>query len=62
MSNTNQKMKTEDIAYIVESEGLDYAILHYLDADAIEDGALAKLWKQAGHLLEQIEEMLEEVE
>jgi len=52
------KYSLQDVANIVESEGLDYAITGYMGADRIEDAELAKQWNIAREALEKIEEIL----
>lgn len=49
----------EDVADIVSSEGLDYAILHYMSSEEIEDEALSSLWEQAKTVLSEINAILE---
>lgn len=58
MSNT--KYTTEQVAGIVDCEGLGYAVTDYLGADSIEDPELARLWRQAKEALDEINEILEE--
>ncbi len=56
----NERKKTiEEVAQIVEQEGLDYAIQHYLHCDSIEDPDLAKAWAAAGAALITVDQMLE---
>lgn len=54
------RMNHEQIAGIVEGEGLDYTILHQIRASQIADQRLATLWEIAYLALSQIEEMLDE--
>jgi len=51
-------MTLEEIAVIVDNEGLGYAIAHYMGSDDIEDPVLKEKWEQAGKLLREIEDML----
>jgi hypothetical protein len=48
----------EEVAQKVESEGLGYVVLDYLDAESIMDEELRALWKQAKDALDKIEKML----
>ena len=53
-------MKTlDDIAAIVDTDGLDYAITDYMKSDDFEDRELAVLWDAAKVLLDQITNTLE---
>lgn len=54
-----KKYSLEELAQVVESEGLGYAIQHYLDAERIEDPEMAALWKQCAELMDQIDKKLE---
>ena len=54
------KKSNQQVADIVESEGLGYAVQHYMGADAIKDPKLAALWKTAKDALDAIEAMLPE--
>lgn len=49
----------EEVARIIENEGMGYAIMWYLNAAQIEDSKLASLWQQASVLLRKIEKHLE---
>jgi hypothetical protein len=49
-----------EVAAIIESEGLGYAIQCYMSADSIEDKVLATYWEEAKEVLDKIEEYLEE--
>jgi hypothetical protein len=51
---SDEKYSIEQVADIVESEGLGYAIQHYMSADSIEDEDLARLWRIAKEALDQI--------
>jgi hypothetical protein len=52
--------EVNDVAGIVEQEGLGYAVQHYLSAERIQDAKLADLWGRAKGLLNEIETYLEE--
>lgn len=54
------KYTIEEIKDIVESEGLGYAIMEYVEAKKIEDPNLAELWRDAYDSLKGIEAILEE--
>lgn len=59
---SEEKYTTEQVADIVASEGLGYAVQHYMGADSIEDLRLAGLWSTARTALDAIDAMLPEVE
>ena len=58
MNMKNEQLSNLEIYYIVECEGLGYAIQHYMSSDRIADEYLAKKWKQCGELLNEIEDIL----
>lgn len=49
----------EHLQEIVAKEGLEYAILGYLSADKIIDPQIRVMWKEAKHLLENINKALD---
>jgi hypothetical protein len=53
------KYTIERVAQIVEIEGLEYAILDYMNGDKIADENLAQMWDEAGDLLGKIWRILE---
>lgn len=53
-------MTNEDIAYKVDSEGLDYAITSYMGSEDFIDRELAAWWDEAKKYLDLIKERLEE--
>lgn len=53
------KRTVEEIADIINAEGLGYAIQHYLSGSNIEDQKLSKMWDEAESLLCRIEERIE---
>lgn len=53
-------MTNQEIANIVDSEGLGYVILDYLSSDEIDDPVLKEKWKQAENILTDIQNMLPE--
>lgn len=55
-------MTNEDILGIVENEGLDYAIQHYLSPSDIEDPTLKEIWTKAKIYLDKVSAFLEDVE
>jgi len=59
MAKKSKKMGLEQVAGVVENEGLGYAVQHYMSGKDIEDIHLAQLWDQAGDLLNEIDEILE---
>lgn len=44
----------EEVAVIVENEGIGYAVTGYLSADRIEDPDLRRMWETAREALEAI--------
>lgn len=44
---------------IIEGEGLDYAVRHYIDGSAFKDPETASLWTEAGQALNALVEHLE---
>lgn len=59
MAKKSKKMGLEQVAGIVENEGLGYAVQHYMSGEDIADKKLAKLWDEAKVLLNEIDEILE---
>ena len=57
----SEKYSVNEMADIIDAEGLDYAIMHYCSADKIADPKLAKLWKKANKSLEDITDIFNEV-
>ena len=55
-------ISNQEVAQIVEQEGLDYAIQHYISSKDFEDRKLAELWTKAGEILDEIVDMLPEIE
>lgn len=53
-----KKYTIKQVAQIVESEGLDYAIQHYMGSDRIADADLAAAWDHASEALAAVEEIL----
>ncbi|MEI2465168.1 hypothetical protein [Niallia taxi] len=54
-----KKYSIQDVADIVDSEGLGYAITGYLSSANIEDDNLRELWIKAAEVLDKIEKTLE---
>lgn len=54
------KKTKQEVADIIEMEGLGYAITDYLDADNIEDEELSILWGRADAAMKLIMRKLEE--
>lgn len=48
----------EEVAVIVENEGIGYAVTGYLSADRIEDPDLRRMWETAREALEAISSMV----
>lgn len=55
-----RKRSNKQVNSIVESEGLGYAVEHYLDANSIADPELSKLWATAADALKKISTILEQ--
>ena len=55
----DKPLSLTQVADIVQSEGLGYAITNYLSADNISDPELRNLWDHAGRIMKNIEELLE---
>ena len=53
-------MTNQEVANIVDSEGLGYAILNYLSSNEIDDPVLREKWKQAETILTDIQNILPE--
>lgn len=57
------KLTKAEVAMIVDSEGLGYAVSHYLSPSLvarIEDTRLRLLWTEAAERLQEIESILED--
>jgi hypothetical protein len=52
-------MTIEQVASVVDSNGLDYAILHYMKPESIKDDELRSVWNKAHAALKDIERILE---
>lgn len=55
----SRKYTLEEVADIVQIEGLGYAIQHYMSGESIEDPELAQLWGKCAELMYEIERKLE---
>jgi len=55
----SEKRSIQDVADIVEIEGLGYAVSNYLSAENIEEPELARQWKIAKEALTAIENIIE---
>jgi hypothetical protein len=53
-----KKHSIQQVALIVEYEGLGYAIQDYMSGDSIEDPELAKMWDECQKLMNKIEDVL----
>jgi hypothetical protein len=63
MRRMAKKNKTiEDLYYIVENEGLGYAVADYVNPDTIEDNEMRKLWKEADEALKKVQNVLDKWE
>lgn len=57
---SKKKYSIEQVADIVNSEGLGYAVQHYMSADQIADPELKKQWGNAKVALSIIEMILQD--
>ena len=58
----NEKLKSiQEVAMIVQIEGLEYAITEYLSADNIEDAVLKDLWKKAKESIRNVDKYLGDI-
>lgn len=55
-----RKVSVSEIASIIESEGLGYAIEGYISSDQIADSDLADMWERAAAVLAEITDYVEE--
>lgn len=55
----SEKKSLEEVAQIVQCEGLGYAVQHYMSGDEIENKTLREFWEEASRLLNQIDTILE---
>jgi len=55
-----EKYSNESLSYIVEHEGLDYAVTGYVTAEKIEDPEIRALWIKARDIMYNLEKLLEE--
>lgn len=55
------KLSKEEVAWVVENEGLDYAICEYMGADSIADSELAEAWEAAKFALKRVVDLLPEL-
>ncbi|ATF13531.1 hypothetical protein A616_16575 [Brevibacillus brevis X23] len=55
-----KKYSIKQVAEIVDSEGLGYAIQSYLNHENVEDEELAAMWKECGELMARIYSKLED--
>ncbi len=58
-SLASRRLSTPDVAAIVESKGLSYAVTDYLSSAEIEDGPLSEAWREAAVALRRITDLLE---
>lgn len=55
-----KKYSVSQVADIISSEGLGYAIQSYLKSTQIKDEDLAEMWERASDILTEITEYIEE--
>ncbi len=60
-SAVHREFTNERLVDIVDSEGLGYAIQHYVSPEAIDDKALRALWEKAARAMNAIDALLDEV-
>ena len=53
-------LSNNDVANVVENEGLGYAVMHYMDSSNIQNKELAELWDKAEEACTNLEEYLKE--
>ena len=58
MPDVKRDMELDDVANIVNSEGLGYAIQSYLSSERIADKALREEWQKAYEAMDKIEKIL----
>lgn len=55
-----KKRTKEEVADVVEMEGLGYAVQYYMGPENIEDDELAREWRAAKEALDNITDLLAE--
>lgn len=53
------KMTVEEVASVVDREGLGYALTNYMNADSIADSMLAQAWTQAQQAMARVKDLLD---
>lgn len=56
----SKKLTVAQVQEVIESEGLEYAVLSYLLADKIANHDLSDLWTKAKEALEEIQSFIED--
>lgn len=54
----DEKHTNEALTEIVDIEGLEYAILSYVDPEKIADPVVKEIWLRAKEAMEELEEIL----
>ena len=54
-----KKLSNERVASIVQYEGLEYAVINYMDSSSIADPELVSLWDEAERANKNLEKFLE---
>ncbi|TPF18053.1 hypothetical protein [Priestia megaterium] len=57
-----KKKTIEDLYYIVENEGLGYAVADYVNPDTIENDEMRKIWIEADEALKKVQKILDKWE
>lgn len=57
----NDLYTNEDLAAVVDNEGLGYAVQHYLAAERIADPEVRKLWQEAADALDRLSERIPDI-
>lgn len=52
----------QQVALMVDTEGLGYCVQHYLGADSIEEGPLQDAWRDAESAMQRIQALLSEID
>lgn len=58
MPDVNRDMDLQDVADVINNEGLGYAIHSYLSSERIEDKRLRDAWQRAYEAMNEIEGIL----
>jgi len=56
--NEAKKLSDYEVGEIINAEGLGYAIKEYLSWKDIENGEIARYWRQAAEAMDKLEKIL----